>query len=100
MARPSEFATVAQALQAECRTLKLPKVPAFRSPPKSNARRAIRELPNALVVAVSMAGRDLHEVTRDMIDGVIVGNRLLDTEAEAPVRDALWRAAGAVAQAA
>ena len=59
-------------------------VPAFRTPPRRpGAPRTIRRLPGGPVVAVPLHGRAFVEVVHDMVDGVVVANRL---EGEPPGR--------------
>ena len=72
-------------------------VPAFRSPPRrADVRRAIRVLPGGAVVAVRVAGRSFAEVEADMVDGVLVANRLTG-EAASRVRFTLLAALSDVA---
>lgn len=86
-----EFAQIARALGAECHRQGI-AVPAFRSPPRSNAARTIRRCPQGIVVAVRL-DRDACEVASDMIDGCIAAARVTEAEAEI-LRGALWEAAG------
>jgi hypothetical protein len=52
-------------------------VPAFRSPPRvAGARRTLRRYPGGAVVAIQLKGRPFGDVAADMVDGVIVVNRL------------------------
>ena len=85
------FAEIARRLGAATRAAGL-TVPAFRTPPRrSGVPRTIRRLPGGPVVAVVIRGRTFTEVVRDMVDGVIVANRLEGAGAE-ELRDALMRA--------
>lgn len=87
---PTEFVTVARALQEEARRLGL-VVPAFRSRPHRGTR-AIRRCPDGIVVLVA-TDRDVHAVTEDLIDGVLAAQNL-DAEDLDWARTALWDAAG------
>jgi len=96
MERPPviRFAALARRLGAAARAAGL-TVPAFRTPPRSNASlRTIRRLPGGPVIAVSLDGRAFGEVVRDMVDGIVVANRL-EGEAAARVRAALLQAVSA-----
>jgi hypothetical protein len=67
---------VARRLGAATRAAGL-TVPAFRTPPRRpGAPRTIRRLPGGPVVAVRLQGRGFTEVVHDMVDGVVVANRL------------------------
>jgi len=82
------FADVARRLAVASRAAGL-AVPAFRSPPRRpGALRTIRRLPGGAVVSVRVRDRALHEVADDMVEGVVVANRLTG-EAAARVRAAL-----------
>ncbi|GIU91008.1 MAG: hypothetical protein KatS3mg010_2107 [Acidimicrobiia bacterium] len=90
----ARFAAVARRLGAATRAAGL-TVPAFRTPPRRpGAPRTIRRLPGGPVVAVTIRGRTFAEVVRDMVDGVVVANRL-EGEAAERVRASLLRAVGA-----
>ncbi len=85
------FATVARRLGAATWAAGL-TVPAFRTPPRRpGAPRTIRRLPGGPVVAVALQGRVFTEVVHDMVDGVIVANRL-EGEAAGRVRGSLLHA--------
>ena len=87
----ARFATVARRLGAAACVAGL-TVPAFRTPPRHpGASRTIRRLPGGSVVAVTLQGRMFAEVVRDMVDGVVVANRL-DGEVARRVRTSLLRA--------
>ena len=77
------FAAAARRLAAACRARHL-DVPAFRSPPRlSGAARSIRRRPDgAAVVAVAIRGRPFPAVAADMVEGVLVANRLAGPAAE------------------
>jgi hypothetical protein len=82
---------VARRLGAATRAAGL-TVPAFRTPPRRpGAPRTIRRLPGGPVVAVALKGRVFSEVVHDMVDGVIVANRL-EGEAAGRVRGSLLHA--------
>ena len=74
--------------------------PSFRSPPRR--RGAVRTIQRAgdgtTTVAVAMRGRPWSVVLADMIEGVVVGNRLTG-RAAAACREALWSALEDDAQA-
>jgi hypothetical protein len=85
------FAAVARRLGAASRAAGL-TVPAFRTPPRRpGAPRTIRRLPGGPVVAVTLHDRAFTEVVRDMVDGVVVANRL-DGEVGRRIRASLLRA--------
>lgn len=93
MMTQTEFVRIAQALQAEARALGL-EAPAFRTPVRRPGHsRTLRRCPNAVVVTVTL-GREVHDVTSDMIDGVVAANQLTDPAHVEQVRSALWLAAG------
>ena len=77
------FAAVARVLAAEARRRGL-AVPGFRSPPRlAGARRSLGRHPDGgAVVAVVVRGRPLADVAVDMVEGVLVVNRLAGPEAE------------------
>jgi hypothetical protein len=87
-----QFAAAAEALAQACRRLGL-AAPAFRSPPsRKGETRTLRRVPGgAAVVAVAIAGRSPSEVLGDLVEGVIVANRL-DGEAAGRARRRLWEA--------
>ncbi len=63
-------------LAAESREAGL-EVPAFRSPPRiAGAARSIRRTPDHTVVSVQLRGRDPVAVADDIIEGIVVANRL------------------------
>ena len=52
-------------------------VPAFRSPPRvAGAARTIRRLSEGAVVSVQIRGRSAEQVAADMIEGIMLTNRL------------------------
>ncbi|HET8929642.1 MAG TPA: hypothetical protein VFN21_03190 [Acidimicrobiales bacterium] len=99
-----DFATAARTLGANARAMGL-DVPTFRSPPRlGGAERTLRRSRSGwTTVSVRLEGRPLGAVVADMVEGVIVANRLTGAEATR-VRTALWESlstsTGAVAHAA
>ena len=90
----AEFASVARNIAAESRRLGL-SVPGFRCPPRivgvdRTLRRFVGEETSG-IVAVAVKGRPLAAVVADMIEGVVILNRLVAADA-ARVRAALWQA--------
>lgn len=83
------FAAVARVLAAEARRHGL-AVPGFRSPPRlAGVLRSLGRHPDGgAVVAVVVKGRPLADVAVDMLEGVLVVNRLVGPVAEG-VRTAL-----------
>lgn len=82
------FARAARNLGAAARASGL-AVPAFRTPPRvEGARRTIRRYPGGAVVAVQLRGRPFAQVAADMVEGVLVANRV-GGEAAAKLRAAL-----------
>jgi len=77
----AHFAHAARRLGAAARAAGL-TVPAFRSPPRrSGAPRTIRRLPGGPVVAVVMRDRAFADVLTDMVEGVVIANRLQEPAA-------------------
>lgn len=88
------FADAAKRLGAATRAAGL-TVPAFRCPPRvPGARRTLRRYPGGAVVSVVLRGRPWDEVAADMVEGVLVVNRL-GGEAALRLRTALLDAADA-----
>jgi hypothetical protein len=70
------FAETARRLGAAARAAGL-AVPAFRCPPRvAGAERTIRRYPGGTVVSVRLRDRPFDEVATDMVEGVLVANRL------------------------
>lgn len=70
------FAAVARRLADATRAAGL-GVPAFRSPPRiPGAPRSLRRYPGGSVVAVRLRDRAFDAVIADMVEGIIVANRL------------------------
>ncbi|MGZ4677478.1 MAG: hypothetical protein ACXVJ7_00935 [Acidimicrobiia bacterium] len=73
---------MARFLAAESRDAGL-VVPAFRSPPRvAGQARTIRRMGDGAVVAVQLRGRGDDEVAADMIEGIVVANRLTSERAD------------------
>jgi hypothetical protein len=91
------FSTAARALACEARSRGL-VVPGFRSPPRLvGANRSIRRRVGGPVVAVRVHGRPWPAVLADLVEGVVVANRLVGPRAD-ELRAALWTAAGGEAE--
>jgi hypothetical protein len=87
------FAATARVVADEARRLGL-RPPAFRSPPGLvGADRTVRRGPAGAVIAVRVQGRPSTSVVGDLVEGVVVANRL-SGRAAARVRAALRAAAG------
>ena len=86
------FADAARRLAVEARRLGL-TAPSFRSPPRTvGVDRTLRRRPDGgAVVAVVLRGRPWAAVLSDLIDGVIVANRLGGVAADR-ARSGLWEA--------
>jgi hypothetical protein len=85
------FARTARLLGLAARAADL-EVPAFRSPPRQRgARRTIRRLPGGTIVSIEVSGRTFAEIDADMVEGVLVVNRLTG-EAAVRVRHTLLAA--------
>ena len=79
----TSFAALARFLAAESRAAGL-AVPAFRSPPRvGGSPRTIRRTRDGAVVAIQLRGRAESEVATDMIEGIVLANRLEPTLADA-----------------
>jgi hypothetical protein len=77
------FADAARRLGAAAHAAGL-QVPAFRCPPRiAGAVRTIRRYPGGTVVSVRLRGRPFEAALDDMVEGVLVANRV---EASAAVR--------------
>ena len=87
-----EFANAARALGREARRHRL-FAPSFRCPPRLvGVDRTIRRRPDGgAVVAIRLAGRPLVAVLADMVEGVVVANRLGPPDSDR-LRAALWAA--------
>jgi hypothetical protein len=89
-----EFAVLARRLADEARRLGLVP-PAFRSPPGADgpARAVRRHRGRGATVVVRRRGRPTEDVAADMVEGVVVANRLAGPRAVA-CRRALTAVAG------
>jgi hypothetical protein len=84
-----DFAEVARQITRHVRGHGL-VAPSFRCPPRLvGADRTIRRRPDGAVVAVRVRNRPLAAVLSDMIEGVIVTNRLVTPDSDR-VRADLW----------
>jgi len=89
-----EFAHAARLLAGEARRQGL-VAPSFRCPPRIvGVDRSLRRHPRGAVVAVQVKGRPWPAVLGDMIEGVVVANRLQSPAADR-LRTQLWQALGA-----
>ena len=87
----SRFAEAARTLGAAARAAGL-AVPAFRCPPRvAGASRTIRRYPGGTVVSVRIRGRRFDQVAADMVEGVLVANRV-DAAAQPALRARLHEA--------
>ncbi|HEX6236485.1 MAG TPA: hypothetical protein VFZ68_04785 [Acidimicrobiales bacterium] len=86
------FARLARSLGSAARALGL-RAPSFRSPPRiAGVSRSIRRGGRGgATVAVALRGRPWAAVTADMVEGVVVANRLSGVAADR-ARSALWEA--------
>ncbi|MDP6480524.1 MAG: hypothetical protein QF522_01475 [Acidimicrobiales bacterium] len=85
------FAEAARSLGMAARLRGL-QVPTFRSPPGiTDVQRSIRRRGQSSTVAVVLKGRPWAAVVADMIEGILVANRLDNGRADM-VRSALWLA--------
>lgn len=84
-----QFATAARVLADTARSLRL-TAPSFRSPPRLQADRTIRGsgTPSA-TVSVRVKGRPWLAVLADLVEGVVVTNRLTGASADR-CRTELW----------
>lgn len=88
-ATTAEFAAAARTLNRVARTRGLVG-PSFRCPPRLvGVDRSIRRRRDGAVVAVRLRGRPLGAVLADMIEGVVVANRLRSPHADR-LRSELW----------
>ena len=87
--RYAEFAVAARVLASQARRHGL-KPPGFRSPPRViGVDRSLRRINGGVVVSVLLRGRPFVAVLSDMVEGVVVANRLIGREAEI-ARTVLW----------
>ena len=87
-----QFTESARRLGAASRAAGL-RVPAFRCPPRvAGAVRTIRRYPGGTVISVSLRGRPFEQVVADMVEGVLLANRVEPPRAgalRAVLRDAI-----------
>lgn len=89
-----EFSHAARVLAREARQHGL-VAPSYRCPPRVvGVQRTLRRHAGGAVVAVQVRGRPWVAVLADMIEGVVVVNRLAPPAADR-VRTDLWQAVGA-----
>ncbi len=89
--RSIRFAEVARQLSQAARLRGL-EVPSYRSPPKlTGVQRTIRRRGGNSAVAIRLRDRPWSAVLSDMIEGVVVANRLDGAKADS-ARAALWLA--------
>ena len=91
IARPlwSGIAVAARVLASQAHRHGL-KPPGFRSPPRViGVDRSLRRINGGVVVSVLLRGRPFVAVLSDMVEGVVVANRLIGREAEI-ARTVLW----------
>jgi hypothetical protein len=75
------FADAARRLGAATHAAGL-TVPAFRCPPRvAGVARTIRRYPGGAVVSVRLRGRPFDDALSDMVEGVLVTNRVSDADA-------------------
>ncbi|MGD9998811.1 MAG: hypothetical protein AB7L17_22455 [Ilumatobacteraceae bacterium] len=88
-----DFSHAARLLAREARRRGL-VAPSFRSPPRVvGVQRTLRRHASGGVVAVQVRGRPWAAVVADMIEGVVVVNRLVPPAADR-LRTDLWQAIG------
>lgn len=84
-----EFAAAARLLSAAARRSGL-TAPGFRTPPRIvGVDRTIRRHPSGATVSVRVRGRPWPAIAADMIDGIVVANRL-DARRANRLRSDLW----------
>jgi len=88
------FVSVARVLAGEARAQSL-RAPVFRSPPRlvGVGRSIIRRRDGTSAVSVALRGRPWAAVVADMVEGVVVANRLRGVEADR-CRARLWACLG------
>jgi len=88
-----DFSHAARLLAREARRMGL-VAPSYRCPPRVvGVQRTMRRHPGGAVVAVQVRGRPWAAVVSDMIEGVVVVNRLVPPAADR-ARTELWQAIG------
>ncbi|HSJ92085.1 MAG TPA: hypothetical protein VK917_08440 [Ilumatobacter sp.] len=93
MSSTADFAAAARTLTSEARRRGLVG-PSFRCPPRLvGVDRTIRRRRDGAIVSVRVRGRPWPAVLADMIEGVVVANRLVPPRADR-LRTELWEACG------
>ena len=88
-----DFAHAARTIGREVRRRGL-VAPGFRCPPRiAGVDRSLRRVSNGAVVAVQLKGRPWAAIVGDMIEGVIVTNKLQPPRSDR-LRAELWQALG------
>jgi hypothetical protein len=88
-----DFSHAARLLAREARRRGL-VAPSYRCPPRVvGVHRTLRRHPGGAVIAVQVRGRPWAAVVADMIEGVVVVNRLVPPAADR-LRTELWQAIG------
>ena len=91
-----DFASAARHLTRQARRMRL-VAPSFRCPPRLvGVDRSIRRHAAGVVVSIRLRGRPRTAVLADMIEGVVVANRLRPPDADR-VRADLWAGLAAAA---
>lgn len=95
MSTTADFAAAARSLASEARRHGLVG-PSYRCPPRLvGVDRTIRRRADGAIVSVRVRGRPWAAVLADMIEGVVVANRLGPPQSDR-LRTELWSACGAV----
>ena len=98
MTSTADFAAAARTLATEARRRGLVG-PSYRCPPRLvGVDRTIRRRADGAIVSVRVRGRPWPAVVADMIEGVVVANRLTPPQSDR-VRTELWQACSADAPA-
>lgn len=98
MTSTADFAAAARTLATEARRRGLVG-PSYRCPPRLvGVDRTIRRRPDGAIVSVRVRGRPWPAVVADMIEGVVVANRLTPPQSDR-IRTELWQACGTDAPA-
>ena len=88
-----DFANAARTIGREVRRRGL-VAPGFRCPPRiAGVDRSVRRVANGAVISVQLKGRPWAAIVGDMIEGVIVTNRLPPPRSDR-LRAELWQALG------
>ena len=88
-----DFASAARTLTREARRQDLVG-PSYRCPPRLvGVDRTIRRRPDGAIVSVRLRGRPWVAVLADMIEGVVVANRLVPPQSDR-LRSELWTVCG------